>query len=156
MKRTIALLTGLATAGAIGLLLVASGCGGSAPSGAAAKTSSNRWQPDHLLTATHPLTTGRITIAIHAVGQSREHTSPATFAVEVGRPLTLTFVNYTTRPHTFTAPEPGVSAFVKAGTKQAPTTTSFTFTPDRFGVFRWYCALPCGHDMSGRVYAIIE
>lgn len=156
MTRAKALLIALTGVGALVAVLVLSGCGGGGASKGAANTPMSRWQPRRMVTVGHPLTTGRITIAIHR-GRPGGHTSPATFAVEVGRPLTLTVVNHTMRPHMFTAPGLDVSAFIRAGTSRAPGETTFTFTPKRFGVFRWYCPLPCGDgEMSGLIYAIIQ
>lgn len=77
------------------------------------------------------------------------------FAVQPGVPVTLTVRNYTTTVHTFTVPGLGVSLAILPGAKGAPRTTTYTFTPNKRGVFSWYCAHCPGHMMTGTLYAIV-
>lgn len=146
-------LIGVSGVGALAAVLVVSGCGGGG--GQAKKTTAKPWLTrGGMVTRSHPLTNGHLTFAIKPRG-SRGHTSPGNFAVEPGVPLTLTFINSTPEQHSFTAPGLGVSALISAGSKRMPTKTVVTFTPNKFGVFRWHCVF-CRDEMSGHVYAIIE
>ena len=76
------------------------------------------------------------------------------FAVEPGVPVEVSVLNYTGDLHTFTVPELGVSFLVTKGAATHPSRTTFTFVPSKRGVFRWFCAMPCGGYMGGNVYAI--
>jgi plastocyanin len=91
---------------------------------------------------------------------------PSTIAVKVGIPVQVTVVNYDEGAHSMVAPDLGLNATIKPGTetKEAkgqestsedigegvkPVTTTFTFTPHKAGVFRWFCALPCDAGQNG-------
>ncbi|TAM85781.1 hypothetical protein EPN42_14440 [bacterium] len=81
-------------------------------------------------------------------GKPHDIMIPSNFVVKAGTPVTLSVVNYDEGPHTMTAPELGLNATIKAGNEVSPgkidpVTTTFTFTPAKKGVYRWFCALPC-------------
>lgn len=76
------------------------------------------------------------------------------FAVQPGVPVTITATNYTTVPHTFTVSDLGVSFAILPGAKTKPVKTSFTFTPNKRGVFAWHCVHCPGH-MVGKIYTIV-
>lgn len=84
-----------------------------------------------------------------------ERVTPSNFAVQPSVPVKVIVTNFTRMAHTFTSPELGVSFYIPAGRSGAPSRTSFTFVPNKRGVFRWFCALPCGDYMGGNVYSII-
>jgi hypothetical protein len=152
MKPAKPLIIGLLGAGALAGMLALSAWAGTTP----AKAIGPHARPvTSMPSAGQPLTLGRLTIAIYARGPRLEHVVPANFAVQPGVPLTLTFVNHTTRFHTFTSTGLGVSFLIKPGTKHGPTRTVVTFTPRTFGVFSWKCVVRCGDDMAGKVYAVI-
>jgi hypothetical protein len=145
------LLTGLAGFSVAGLVLVGSGVGGAAAATASAgQPVATNGAGNGPVLANHPFS-----IAIYPRGIRHEHVLSANFAVQPGVPVKITVVNYTRRPHTLTVPGLDSSFLIRAGRSGAPVKTSFSFTADKYGVFRWHCALPCGGDMSGYVYAII-
>lgn len=148
MKSVKPSLIGSAALASVAGLLVLAGCGGSgtAQSGASPPSSMGSGR----VLANHPFT-----ITINPARGTREHVTDANFAVQPGVPVQITVVNLTRRPHTLTAPELGTSVYIRPATSQAARKTTFTLKANRYGVFRWYCVLPCGHDMSGNVYAII-
>jgi plastocyanin len=91
---------------------------------------------------------------------------PSTFAVKVGVPVRVTVVNYDEGAHSIVAPALGLDVTIKPGTESAeakkqesasedigegvkPVATTFTFTPAKAGVFRWFCALPCDAGQHG-------
>jgi plastocyanin len=91
-----------------------------------------------------------------------EHLTLPAFAVEPGLPVRLTFTNYTSRFHTFTAPGLGVSALIRPAHGSAPTTTVVTFTAHKHGAFDWVCLLcpdqgsGSSEAMRGKIYAIVQ
>lgn len=87
-----------------------------------------------------------------SAGESR--VTPANLAVRPDIPVTVTVYNHSRMAHTFTVRDLGVNQIILAGKAGAPSRTTFTFTPTH-GVFRWYCAVPCGAYMGGHIYAII-
>ena len=85
-------------------------------------------------------------------GKPHDVMIPTNFVVKAGVPFTMTVTNYDEGPHTITAPEMGLNAQIKPGNEVSkdnivPVKTTFTFTAQKKGVYRWYCALPCdeGH-----------
>ena len=64
--------------------------------------------------------------------------------------------------HTFTVPGLHVNEIIRPAHGNAPTQTTFTFTPDGWGTFAWHCAIcPSGihgkhHIMSGSLYVIFN
>lgn len=144
MKPTKPFLIAVAGAGALALLLLA-GCGGGGTDNSSAGRPAATNGP---VLANHPFTI--------AITRAFEHVSGPNMAVQPGVPVRVTIVNYTHRAHTLTAPALGVSVFIRATTMHAASRTTFTLTANKYGVFRWYCVLPCGGDMSGHIYAIIE
>jgi plastocyanin len=100
----------------------------------------------------------RLSLTIRSAPRSAasdERVDEPNIAVRPGDAVTVTVQNYTPRFHTFTIPSLGVSALIKPGHARHATRTTFTFTVNRFGTFRWFCALPCGGYMGGTVYAIV-
>ena len=57
-----------------------------------------------------------------------------------GSATTLTIVNTTPMPHTFTAPALGINESVPPG----PATVHVTLDPKQAGVVSWQCEVPCG------------
>jgi plastocyanin len=101
-----------------------------------------------------------------ADGKGHDTFVPSTFAVKVGVPVQVTVVNYDEGSHSIVSPELGLNVTIKPGIepKEAkskestaedigegvkPTTTTFTFTPTKAGVFRWFCSLPCDAGQHG-------
>lgn len=68
---------------------------------------------------------------------------PADLTARAGVPVTVTVYNYDDMPHTFTAPALAVDQVIPKGTEEAPSKVTFTFTPEKRGVFDWFCRLPC-------------
>jgi plastocyanin len=83
---------------------------------------------------------------------------PSTIAVKVGVPVKVTVVNYDEGAHSIVAPGLGLNVTIKPGIEPKdvsesakeeigegvkPVATTFSFTPKKAGVYRWYCALPC-------------
>ncbi len=60
--------------------------------------------------------------------------------VTAGSPTTVTIVNKTPMPHTFTSPALGINETVPPG----PATVHFTIYPKEAGLVSWLCAIPCG------------
>ncbi len=85
---------------------------------------------------------------------------PADFAVHAGATVTITFYNYDSGPHTFTAPSMNVNQVIPGGgSLGAPKVVTLTFTaPSKPGTYQWWCSVPCdpwamSHDgyMRGHV-----
>jgi hypothetical protein len=89
-----------------------------------------------------------------AQGEANEVTLPANFAVRPGAPVKVVIYNYTEEVHTFTAPKLGVNRAIPPVGDSSPSVTTFTFTPQGYGVFEWLC-VHCGTHMAGKVYAIV-
>jgi membrane fusion protein, multidrug efflux system len=69
---------------------------------------------------------------------------PADFSVHPGTRVTVTVLNYDDMPHTWTATDLNVNQTIRAGSEDAPSKTTFTFTaPTTAGKYQWWCALPC-------------
>ncbi len=114
---------------------------------------------DQALTITiHPIESSKLKQIDWRTGSAGpgpdERVVPSNIAVEPWVPVHVTIVNLTRKQHTFTSLELGVSVFVPAATDAGPSRTTFTFTAQRQGEFRWFCALPCGGYMGGTVYAL--
>ena len=80
-------------------------------------------------------------------GLSHDTIAPANFVLKKGVPATIKVINYDEGAHSITAPSLGLNLTIKPGIEKGatvtPVTTTFTFTPTKTGVFRWWCALPC-------------
>jgi uncharacterized cupredoxin-like copper-binding protein len=98
-------------------------------------------------------------------GLHHDSIEPASFVLHKGVPVTISVINYDDAMHSITAPDLGVNIMIKPGvhTKggendQAnaaedvdttpedgvkPTVTTYTFTPNKVGEFRWNCMIPC-------------
>jgi hypothetical protein len=91
---------------------------------------------------------------------------PSNMVVRQGVPVTLRFISYDDALHTMIAPELGVNVVIApathtesedGGTSRPYRVTSYTFTPERAGQFRWHCNILCdpwamnaGYDGPGR------
>lgn len=80
---------------------------------------------------------------------------PSDMVVQPGQKVTVNVINFDDMPHSITAPELGLNVIVQGGTAASedgpvtPATTTFTFTaPDKSGVYRWFCALPCDDEAN--------
>lgn len=85
-------------------------------------------------------------------GKGHDTYIPANLHVKVGELVKVTVTNYDEGPHTFSAPQIGVSASIPGATnadKGIPSKTTFTFVVKKAGKFRWYCALPCDRKAKG-------
>lgn len=90
---------------------------------------------------------------------------PADFTVHAGDRVTVTVLNYDTSPHSFTSSSLGpgglINQTIAAGSANAPSTTTFTFTaPSSPGKYSWWCAMPCdpwamAHDGFMRGYVTV-
>lgn len=76
-------------------------------------------------------------------GQYHDAFLPADFTVKQGDVVKVTIENYDDMPHSFTSPDLGVDQFIKSGSEDTPSTTTFTFTATKAGAFGWYCKTPC-------------
>ena len=83
-------------------------------------------------------------------------------ALAPGVPARMTVTNYTRDAHSFTVPGLHLNEIIRPGHDNAPTRTTFTFTPNEWGTFTWHCAIcPSGihgkhHTMSGTLYVIVN
>jgi hypothetical protein len=81
--------------------------------------------------------------------------APSDFVLHRGVPATLTVINYDDGMHTIFAPDLDLNVTIEAGVqaksanangaagKIKPTTTTYTFTPQTAGEFRWQCVVIC-------------
>lgn len=76
------------------------------------------------------------------------------FAVHAGVPVTLTIVNRSGRAHSFDVPRLHINYPIALGTMKHPTSVTLHFMVPRQELIRWYCFMPCGHGMSGMIYAV--
>lgn len=90
----------------------------------------------------------RIVVSIGTGTMSRD------FAVHPRVPVTLTIVNRSGRAHSFDIPQLHINYPIASGTRAHPTTVTLHFTMPRTEAIRWYCLMPCGHRMSGMIYAL--
>jgi plastocyanin len=140
-------------------LLVLAACGSTTDASAPAPLDFGFGPVAESVSPVHPVGLGAQLVTIRVLPPTgaqgeNETTLPANFAVRAGAPVKVVIYNYTKEVHTFTAPELGVSRAVPAATGGLPTETTFTFVPQRYGVFEWRCN-HCGIHMTGKVYAIV-
>lgn len=90
----------------------------------------------------------RIVVEIGTGRMSRD------FAVHPGVPVTLTIINRSGRAHSFDVPRLHINYPIASGTRAHPTTVTLHFTMPRQEAIHWYCLMPCGHGMSGMIYAL--
>ena len=77
-------------------------------------------------------------------GKYHDAVMPANFTVHAGDRVTVTVYNYDDMPHSWTATDLGVNQNIPAGSEDAPSKTTFTFTaPSSAGKVQWWCAVPC-------------
>jgi heme/copper-type cytochrome/quinol oxidase subunit 2 len=96
--------------------------------------------------------------AMGFTGPDKQHhdtIAPADFVLHRGVPVTFTVINHDDGMHTIFAPELDLNITIEAGVpaKNAdgtenekvitPTTTTYTFTPQQRGEFRWQCVVMC-------------
>lgn len=74
------------------------------------------------------------------VGPSGKVGAPVLFQAKAGTATTVTIVNKSEEPHTFTSSALGVNVTVPPG----PSTVHFSIDPKKPGTFSWDCAVPCG------------
>jgi plastocyanin len=86
-------------------------------------------------------------------GKPHDTVVPSSFVVKAGQPVSVTVINYDESPHSITSSALGIDLQVKPGKEVGktvqPVTSTFTFTAQKPGVYRWYCVIPCdkGHGM---------
>lgn len=73
---------------------------------------------------------------------------PSSFVLRRGVPVTITVINLDDMRHSITALALGVNIIVKPAADRrngavVPSTTTYTFIPDKAGEFRWFCEFPC-------------
>jgi hypothetical protein len=96
--------------------------------------------------------------AMGLMGPNKKHhdtIAPATFVLRRGVPVTFKVINYDDGMHTIYAPELGLNMTIEPGAQAknaegmekggpvTPTTTTYTFTPQSPGEFRWQCIVMC-------------
>lgn len=69
--------------------------------------------------------------------------------VKVGVPVTITITNKDDVQHSLTSPGLGLNIVIPAATDKGDGTVTYTFTPNKAGSFRWFCAIPCDTDNAG-------
>lgn len=87
---------------------------------------------------------------------------PANYTIHAGQTVTMTFLNYDSGPHTFTAPSMNMNQTIPGGGSAThPVKTTVTFTaPKAPGKYQWWCAVPCdpwamSHDGYMRGYVTV-
>lgn len=89
------------------------------------------------------------------VGPSGTIGAPVLFDVKAGITTTVTIVNKSQVPHTFTSSALGVNVTVPPG----PSTVHFSVDPKKPGKVTWHCAFPCGAwvmSHSGYMQGLVE
>ena len=76
------------------------------------------------------------------------NTSDST-TIKAGQTVTLTFDNTDDMPHSYTLPELGINVMVPGAKDGADGKATYTFTANKIGTFRWFCAIPCDGDNNG-------
>lgn len=75
--------------------------------------------------------------------------TPDPTTIKLGQKVTLNFTNTDDMPHSYTLPELGINVMVPGAKDGKDATTSYTFTANKAGTFRWFCAIPCDNDNAG-------
>ena len=70
-------------------------------------------------------------------------------SIKVGQSVTLNFSNTDDMPHSFTLPDLGINVTIPGAMNGMMGTASYTFTADKAGNYRWFCAVPCDTDNAG-------
>ncbi|MCL6517881.1 cupredoxin domain-containing protein [Alicyclobacillus sp.] len=79
-----------------------------------------------------------------ADGKRHDSYSPANLTVQQGIPVQVTVENFDTGQHSITAPDLNLNQVIQGAKKDGvPTTTTFTFTPEKSGTFHWLCTIQC-------------
>ncbi|GBQ32712.1 cupredoxin domain-containing protein [Acidocella aminolytica] len=84
------------------------------------------------------------------IGPDKQHhdtIAPSSFVLKVGVPVTFTVINFDDGHHSMTAPGL-MNIMIKPGTDEPngsikPAITTYTFTPEKAGNFRWHCIFQC-------------
>ena len=69
--------------------------------------------------------------------------------IQRGQRVTLKFTNTDTMPHSYTMPALGINVAEPGAMKNVAGAATYTFTADKTGTFRWFCAIPCDSDNQG-------
>jgi heme/copper-type cytochrome/quinol oxidase subunit 2 len=131
-------------AGFAGLALVACGSAQSSSAG----TSNTSTQPAQQL-AFQVVGPDDATVAGPDGAMHDVFTAVGGTSVKVGVPVTITITNKDDVQHSMTSPDLGLNIVIPAATDKGDGTISYTFTPNKVGSFRWFCALPCDTDNAG-------
>lgn len=88
-------------------------------------------------------------------GKLHDAFTPGDFTIGSSSPVELTIYNFDDGTHTLTAPDLGVNMQI-SGSKQkgAPSVTTYTFTPNKKGTFKWICADRC--DGQNGQWAMVQ
>lgn len=88
-------------------------------------------------------------------GKLHDAFTPGDFTIGSGSPVELTVYNFDNGKHTLTAPDLGVNMQI-SGSKQKgdPSVTTYTFTPNKQGTFKWICADRC--DGQNGQWAMVQ
>jgi hypothetical protein len=83
-------------------------------------------------------------------GKTHDAFLPGNFTFIKDKPVVLQVANYDEGPHTFTVPDLNVN-FTIPGHKadNVASVTTFTFTPNKAGTFKWMCEYPCDGKANG-------
>ncbi|MDA8049344.1 MAG: hypothetical protein M0002_04940 [Rhodospirillales bacterium] len=80
-------------------------------------------------------------------GHRNDSYVPSSFVLKKGVPAVIRVINYDDGLHSMYAPGLGVNTIMMpgkhVGATLQPTTTTFTVTPTKTGLFRWQCTIPC-------------
>ena len=91
-------------------------------------------------------------------GKGHDAFVPSSLVAKVGQPVTLSVINYDEGGHTITCDglnlDQQIQAGIASGNDVKPVTTTFTFTPQKAGVFRWVCNVKC--DKGGNYWAMTD
>lgn len=80
-------------------------------------------------------------------GKQHDAFLPANFTLEKGVPVKLTIYNYDGMKHSLTSPDLNLNIQANPSPKDGqPGVTTFTFTPEKAGSFKWQCIDPCDTD----------
>jgi plastocyanin len=87
-------------------------------------------------------------------GKAHDTIVPSNFVVKAGVRVKVTVINYDEAQHSITAPGLKLDLLIKGGKENkatgvvTPVTSTFTFTANKKGVYRWYCKIPCDHKAN--------
>ena len=70
-------------------------------------------------------------------------------AVQLGQRVTLKFTNTDEMPHSYTLLDLGINVNVPGAKDGKDGSATYSFTANKAGSFRWFCAIPCDEDNGG-------